>query len=276
MKKLLFALLLVPGIAQAQFQLTATDIANSNIRIPIRLVDVTDGETPETGLTPTCTRSINGAAKASCTGTITEIGTGDYYLTPDSTELVPGMHVVTVTDADAKTFTATYRVSSGISNRDFPDPQLTAESGTTLTLAASAVAADDQFNTGFRIAVFDYTTKAIKASSCIVDSTNTGETIVTADDISGLIVGSGGSADYYSLVGDAGCAQVAEVTAQPSTGTASVQAMLRAIYQLLVNKFDSTASEQRWYRADGSTVWTTKDIADDDTTYTRTAAEADD
>lgn len=203
--KLLFLAVLFPAIAQAQFQLSATDIANSNFRIPVRMVDVTDGETGEPGLTPTCTRSINGAAFASCTGTITGIGEGNYYFTPAAAEQAPGFYVIKVADATSKTFWGTYRVSSGISDRDFALSQLTAESGTTLTLAANAVALDNQF-VGSLLAVYDFTTKALEAKSCITSSANTGETVVTADDISGQITGAGGSADYYAIIPDAGCA----------------------------------------------------------------------
>jgi hypothetical protein len=254
MKRLLLTLLLVPGIAQAQFTLTATDIANSNIRIPIRMVDSTDHVSPETGLTPTCTRSINGAAKASCTGTITEIGTGDYYFTPAAAEYVAGSHIVTVVNAGADTFTATYRVSSGISDKDFSSPQLTAESGTTLTLAASAVAVDDQFNNGFVLNVYDYTSKGLKASSCIVDSTNTGETVVTAEDISARITGAGGSADYYGIVGDPSCGR---------------------IRRALLNKtdFNKSTGDFNIYDQDGATVDCDRTLTDNGTTATAGACD---
>lgn len=49
-------------------------------RIPLYLVDATDGYTPETGVTsPTIEVSKAGAAQASGTGTFTEIGDGAYY-----------------------------------------------------------------------------------------------------------------------------------------------------------------------------------------------------
>lgn len=68
----------------------------------------------------------------------------------------------------------------------------------------------------------------------------------------------------------------AEYTAVPTTGSEDLLTMMRVVYQLMVNKFDSTSSEQTWYRADGSTVWTTKDIADSAGTYSRTAQETND
>ena len=49
-------------------------------RIPVLLVDITDGFTPETGVvTPTINISKNGAASASGAGTWTEISNGQYY-----------------------------------------------------------------------------------------------------------------------------------------------------------------------------------------------------
>ena len=63
---------------------------------------------------------------------------------------------------------------------------LVSESTTTLGLSTARVSADDQFNDGFAIVVYDVN-GLVRARSCIVDSTNTGETIVTLKDISGLV-----------------------------------------------------------------------------------------
>lgn len=68
----------------------------------------------------------------------------------------------------------------------------------------------------------------------------------------------------------------AEYTSVPTTGSEDLLTMMRVVYQLMVNKFDSTATEQTWYRSDGTTVWSTKDISDNGTTYTRTAQETND
>lgn len=45
-----------------------------------QMVDATDGYTPETGLTPTCTRSLDGAAFASCANSPTEVASGWYKI----------------------------------------------------------------------------------------------------------------------------------------------------------------------------------------------------
>lgn len=83
------------------------------------------------------------------------------------------------------------------------DGTLTSESGTTLGLASGAVDADDQFNNGFAVVVYD-SAGLIEARSCIVDSVNTGDTIVTAQDISGLVA----VADGYIVQPDAGCTSI--------------------------------------------------------------------
>ncbi len=80
------------------------------------------------------------------------------------------------------------------------DGQLTSESGTTLGLASGAVTADDQFNNGVALAVYDASGNLL-ARACITDSTNSGDTVVTAQDISALVA----TGDNYLLLSDAAC-----------------------------------------------------------------------
>ena len=62
------------------FQIKLSESTAARRRIPILLVDATDGYTPETGITtPTIKVSKNGGTQATGTGTFTEIGTGQYY-----------------------------------------------------------------------------------------------------------------------------------------------------------------------------------------------------
>lgn len=62
------------------FQIKQNEATAVRRRIPILLVDITDGFTPETGITaPTVNVSKNGAAIAAGAGTFTEIGNGQYY-----------------------------------------------------------------------------------------------------------------------------------------------------------------------------------------------------
>ena len=62
------------------FQIKQNEATAVRRRIPILLVDITDGFTPETAITaPTINVSKNGAAIASGAGTFAEIGNGQYY-----------------------------------------------------------------------------------------------------------------------------------------------------------------------------------------------------
>jgi hypothetical protein len=62
------------------YQIKQSEATAARRRIPVLLVDITDGFTPETGvLTPTINVSKNGATIATGAGTWTEIGNGQYY-----------------------------------------------------------------------------------------------------------------------------------------------------------------------------------------------------
>lgn len=82
-------------------------------RIPVKLVDSTDGKTEEAGLagTATVTVSKNGVAYAPATGSFVEIGSGSYYYQAALTELdTPGFLLVRVVEANARTFDASVEV----------------------------------------------------------------------------------------------------------------------------------------------------------------------
>lgn len=62
------------------YQIKQSESTAARRRIPVLLVDSTDGYTPKTGQTgPTVTISKNGATTATGTGSWTEIGNGQYY-----------------------------------------------------------------------------------------------------------------------------------------------------------------------------------------------------
>lgn len=62
------------------YQIKQSESTPARRRIPVLLVDATDGYTPKTGQTaPTVTISKNGATAATGTGTWTEISNGQYY-----------------------------------------------------------------------------------------------------------------------------------------------------------------------------------------------------
>lgn len=62
------------------YQIKQSEATAARRRIPVLLVDITDGFTPETGVvTPTINVSKNGATIATGAGSWTEIGNGQYY-----------------------------------------------------------------------------------------------------------------------------------------------------------------------------------------------------
>ena len=64
---------------------------NAAFTYTVKLVDETDGYTAETGLTVTFTRSIDGGAFASATGTVTEISGGSYKVVASAADMNGGV-----------------------------------------------------------------------------------------------------------------------------------------------------------------------------------------
>ncbi len=82
-------------------------------RIPIYLVDVTNGYTPETGLSAGFTIEVseNGAAQAAGGGSITEIGEGQYYYEATAAELSTlGFLAISIRHASCRDFFAAAQV----------------------------------------------------------------------------------------------------------------------------------------------------------------------
>jgi len=90
MKKLIALFIIVlPSIVSAQYQIDRNETVVNKRIIALFAADVTDGITPETGLTITCTRKLPAATTFSaCTNaTVVEVGSGVYQYTIDATEL---------------------------------------------------------------------------------------------------------------------------------------------------------------------------------------------
>lgn len=109
MNRILFLLpLLFAATAEAQIQIRKAEGTASLTRVPFYLVDVTDGETPEAGLTISgaeCQWSENGAAFGNCAGSITDVGSGLYYYVPTSGEIDSGgFGALKIVEAAADTF----------------------------------------------------------------------------------------------------------------------------------------------------------------------------
>lgn len=162
---------------------------------------------------------------------------------------------------------------------------LQAAASTTATIAAAESSADNRW-AGTRISILSGT--AAGSYGCVASNVNA--TDVLTLDSGGWSGGTPDSTSTYDLVPDAACAgrvnstgvaaiwanAITEITAVPGVGGITASALLRYLYQFATYRFDTTNSEQRWYRGDGTTVWTTKDFTDNGTIYDRTAQEADD
>ncbi len=97
------------------YTFTLTEATAAERRVYFNLVDATDGNAAETGVTVSntneCQISENGGAFANCTGTTTEVGSGLYYheLAAADVDTV-GCHLLKIADAAAQTTITSYCV----------------------------------------------------------------------------------------------------------------------------------------------------------------------
>lgn len=149
MKKLLLTLALFANVADAQLIIAPNEATAARRRVPVYLVDVTDGVTPETGITLTgseCRVSKAGAAAADCTGSYAHIEAGLGYYQFDATEVdTVGSLTVHVVDAAARPFVGFAQV--GLAGDVFA-PTGTAQASTGLSftqvkLASTASSTND-------------------------------------------------------------------------------------------------------------------------------------
>lgn len=118
--KLLTLLLavLIPSYAFAWGQVEQGEPNASKRRIPVKMVDATDGVTPETGLSSfTVKLSINGQAANAGAGTVVEVDATDqpgiyYYEAAKSEVATSGIVVFTVAASGATTYPAAFNVVS--------------------------------------------------------------------------------------------------------------------------------------------------------------------
>lgn len=95
-------------------QLVQSQATAAQRRIPVYLVDDTDGKTPETGITFSAGEikiSKNGGAEANHAGTVTELASGMYYYEATAAELdTLGFLSVRLTKSGVRTFAALVQV----------------------------------------------------------------------------------------------------------------------------------------------------------------------
>lgn len=167
LSRALLTLLFLPALAWGQAPPIAKDEATAaQRRIPIYLVDVTDDETPETGLTISgaeCEISKNGGSWGTCAGSIGEVDDGVYYYEATTGEVdTVGYVTLKIAEAAANAFlinapitqfdfssTAPNANCASASNDAFEAADFaadgTAQAGasSTITLAAAESYADD-------------------------------------------------------------------------------------------------------------------------------------
>lgn len=97
-------------------QLTLSQATAAQRRVPLYLVDATDGVTPETGVVLGAADiqvSKNGGAEANSAGVVTEVGAGLYYYEFTAAELdTLGFITARVVKAGVRTFVAAVQVAS--------------------------------------------------------------------------------------------------------------------------------------------------------------------
>ncbi len=250
------------------------------------------------GLDTECDFYADGTAPngfADATNEATEIGsTGFYYLSLSQSEMnndiivcqvkssttgavVTPIHITTLA-APANIVSAN---ASSLEAGDFAaDGVLASFSGTTAGLASGSVDADNQFNNGWRI---DFRGTDRQGSSCITDSTNSGDTVEIAD----ILSPAPETGDEYVIYSDATCdpalltsinAEVvdvlstdthAELAALPNT-TPTMKEMLQYVYEYLRNKVAVTSSAETMYKDNSSTAIGTRTLSDNGTTFAKT------
>lgn len=140
-KALLLLALLLPSVAAAQLQILEDEATAALRRLPILMVDATDGETEETGLTVSCTLSKAGAAFGAGGGSVTEVGNGEYYYAASAGDVdTPGYLSYRCTATGADNFHGMAQVL------EIHDGTATAGSASTITLASGSSSTNDLYN----------------------------------------------------------------------------------------------------------------------------------
>jgi hypothetical protein len=79
---------------------------------PFKMVDITDGYTPEPGLTPTMAVKKDGGAFVTCENAADEVANGVYDITLTATEMTATSIVIRATDAESRTVEIAFRTSA--------------------------------------------------------------------------------------------------------------------------------------------------------------------
>lgn len=241
-------------------------------RIPIHLVDATDGITAETGITGTPQISKNGASWSNTSGTITEIGNGAYYIELTAGELdTLGFGMVRFKTAATAEFQGMFQVvpwdpydgaGLGLSRID---AAITTRSSLTTgnvetsvtTVLNTAIPGSPTANSPFeRIATMDDAYTATRGGKL--------------DNLDAAITTRATPANVNTEVLDVlNTDTFTESGAGAPAASTTIVRMLHWIYSAWRNKQTSTSSLRTLFADDGSTAITKSTISDNGTTLTR-------
>ncbi len=200
-----------------------------------RLVDSTDGCTPETGKSPTVTIAKNGGSPASPAGAVSEIGDGYYKVAGNATDTnTVGPLVLHASDTGAVLDGPhVYHVEAA----------LVGENVTVGDYAASKSPADLVLVTPAQKLDTD------SSGRVLLQPTQTGVTIPTVSSVTAI-----GSTERNAL---------ADAILSRSVSNVEASAGAYTVCSLVLAAFESARSGTTWtiYRTDGSTTFTTRTLA---------------
>lgn len=197
MRKLFFFILflfILPSLTFAQWQIGTGD---TTFKIPVQALDDTTPFDEKTDVGSLSCRRLKNGVDGACAGTSAEVSDANHpglwiYTLAAGDVDTPGPLILRFTATDMKAFRSANQVgyiSSNIKQLQGVDVPglyngvLVSVSGTTIGVASGHVIADDQFNNGFELVIYDSGGKP-KKKSCISDSVDSGDTVITRDDIS--------------------------------------------------------------------------------------------
>lgn len=241
-------------------------------RVPIHLVDATDGLTAETGVTGTPQLSKNGASWGNTSATITEVGNGAYYVELTAGELdTLGFGMVRFKSAATAEFQTMFQVvpwdpyastNLGLTNLD---AAITTRSS--LTTGNVETAVGTALNTAIPGSpTSDSTYERIKT----MDDAYTAARAVKIDNLDAAVTTRATPAQVNTEVLDV---LNTDTFAEPGAGappaSTTIVAMVHWLFSGWRNKQTSTSSLRTLYADDGSTPVTKSTISDNGTTLTR-------
>lgn len=178
----LFALLF-SSTAEAQWR---THLRDTGIELPFTLYASSDHVTRKTDVGTVTCRILENGTDAACAGSAAEVSDANrpgewvYNLHANDVD-VAGAHSLLFTASGADPVNVPLQVMGydGLLVSETPN---TPTGQATFALESGDVVADDQYNNGYLLIVYN-AGGTIVAKSCITDSTDTGDTVVTREDI---------------------------------------------------------------------------------------------